>query len=82
MARGAFGKRGVKTRKASVGLEGDNAPPLGTRKPISVMNEPGQDAEASDYPAKKSRKGVSRGERSRAGGSGSVGIMTKGKGNG
>lgn len=73
--------RSVKMRKAKVGLHQDNSPPLGTRKPLGVMVEPGQDAEASDYPASPSRKNAKRqGEKSKGGGSGSAAITTTGKG--
>ena len=68
MARAA-----IKKRAAKVGLNLDNAPPLGTRKPISVMVEPGQDAEAKAYPADGSRKG-------RQAKKDSPGIITSGKG--
>jgi hypothetical protein len=86
MARHSFKKRGaVKTRTAGLQEHGtqplhdDNAHPLGTH-PRVKMTEPGQDAEASDYPSKPSRKGRRQGERTAAGGSGSAGVVSVGKG--
>lgn len=60
-------------KDGSVHLNIDNAQPLGTIKAPSALPEEGQDAEASDYPAKVSRPG---GKKNRN----SAGIVTKGKG--
>jgi hypothetical protein len=52
MARSSFSKRG--SVKSRVTLHGNNAQPLGSRPGIK-QSEPGQDAEASVYPANASR---------------------------
>ena len=71
MARGGFAKRGSVKKRAVAFHEGDNKPPLSTG-PRTALSEPGQDAEASQYPATASRK---KGPKS-----GSAGIVTRGKG--
>lgn len=64
----------IKSRKASgVALHIDNAQPLGAPRSPKSLPEPGQDAEAHDYPATVSRPG---GKKNRT----SPSIVTRGKG--